>query len=242
MEKVHSHRELIRKKRKEDDVPLVSFVGYTNAGKTTLLNSLVNEHQLADDSLFTTLDPLSRTLVLPNHQKVVISDTVGFLHNLPHHLIEAFKATLEDVREADLLIHVLDIAHPLRYSYYQSVNTVLQELNCQDKPTITVLNKVDKLEDASWLERYKIDFPNSVALSALKKENLDGFLALISQKVSNVFEKVELSIPLDKMSLVDLIYREGKVEKVRYTSKSVIVSAFLPATVTNKLSSYVNRK
>ncbi|HAH19946.1 MAG: GTPase HflX [Omnitrophica WOR_2 bacterium GWF2_43_52] len=242
LEKVHSHRELIRKKRKEDDVPLVSFVGYTNAGKTTLLNSLVNEHQLADDSLFTTLDPLSRTLVLPNHQKVVISDTVGFLHNLPHHLIEAFKATLEDVREADLLIHVLDIAHPLRYSYYQSVNTVLQELNCQDKPTITVLNKVDKLEDASWLERYKIDFPNSVALSALKKENLDGFLALISQKVSNVFEKVELSIPLDKMSLVDLIYREGKVEKVRYTSKSVIVSAFLPATVTNKLSSYVNRK
>ena len=124
-----------------------------------MLNSLVNERQLADDSLFTTLDPLSRLLILPNHQKIIISDTVGFLHNLPHHLIEAFKATLEDVRQADLLIHVLDVSHPLRYSHYESVNKVLLELECQGKSIITALNKVDKLEDQNWLERYKQDFP-----------------------------------------------------------------------------------
>lgn len=241
LEKIRSRRGLMRKKRKEDDVPLVSLVGYTNAGKTTLLNSLLNEHQLVDDSLFTTLDSLSRTLILPNHQKIVISDTVGFLHNLPHHLIEAFKATLEDVQDADLLIHVLDIAHPLRYSYYQSVNTVLQELDCQDKPIITALNKVDKMQDISWLERYKIDFPHSIALSALKKENLDGLLALIAEKVLKAAERIELCIPLDKMRLVDLVYREGKVEKIRYTSKSAFISAILSNTVKNKLSEYIRK-
>ena len=236
--KERSQRDLLRKKRKEEKIPLVSLVGYTNAGKTTLLNSLVNERQLADDSLFTTLDPLSRLLILPNHQKIIISDTVGFLHNLPHHLIEAFKATLEDVRQADLLIHVLDVSHPLRYSHYESVNKVLLELECQGKSIITALNKVDKLEDQNWLERYKQDFPGSLAISALKKENLEQLLTAISQKVSQTIERVELTIPLDKMGLVDMIYREGKVEKARYTSKSVIIHALLPAAITKKLSEF----
>ena len=151
LNKVHSQRALVRKKRKEEALPLVSLVGYTNSGKTTLLNSLVGEQQLADDSLFTTLDPLSRTLVLSANQRVIISDTVGFLHNLPAHLIEAFKATLEDIREADLLIHVLDVSHPLRYNYYQAVISVLKEIGCADKPMITALNKVDKLETLDWL-------------------------------------------------------------------------------------------
>ena len=119
------------------------------------------------------MDPLSRTLILPNHQKIIISDTVGFLHNLPHHLIEAFKATLEDARQADLLIHVLDVSHPLRDSYYESVNKVLLELECQGKNIIIALNKIDKLEDQSWIERDKQDFPESIVISALKKENLE---------------------------------------------------------------------
>ena len=242
LEKIHTQRGLIRKKRKEEEMPSVSIVGYTNAGKTTLLNSLVNEHQLADDSLFTTLDSLSRILILPNHQKVVISDTVGFLHNLPHHLIEAFKATLEDVKDADLLIHVLDVSHPLRYSYYESVNKVLEELDCLGKPILIALNKVDKMQDVSWLERYKIDFPHSIVISALKKENLEGLLAMVSENLPKVMESVELSIPLDKMSLVDLVYREGKVEKARYTSKSVFITALLPSSAVKKFIPYVNKK
>ena len=239
---IGAQRDLLRKKRKTEKIPLVSLVGYTNAGKTTLLNSLVNEHQLADDSLFTTLDPLSRILILPNRQKIILSDTVGFLHNLPHHLIEAFKATLEDVREADLLIHVLDVSHPLRYSYYESVNQALLELECQGKNIIIALNKIDKLEDQSWIERYKQDFPESLVISALKKESLEQLLNTISQKVSQTMERVELTIPLDKMGLVDMIYKEGKVEKARYTSKSVIINAFLPVAMTKKLSEFSKKE
>lgn len=240
--KSSTQRSLARKKRQEEKVPLVSLVGYTNAGKTTLLNSLVNEHQLADDSLFTTLDPLSRTLILPNHQKIVISDTVGFLYNLPVHLIEAFKATLEDVLQADILIHVLDVSHPLRYNYFQAVTEVLRELDCENKPIITALNKIDRLEDKSWLERYKIDFPDSIAISALKKENLEGLITTITARISQGRETVELIIPLEKMSLVDLVHREGKVEETEYTSSAVKLRVNLPLITINKLRCYVNKK
>lgn len=240
LDKIHSNRIILRQRRKEEELPLISLVGYTSAGKTTLLNSLVNEHQLVSDSLFTTLDPLSRTMVLPDNQKIVIADTVGFLHNLPHHLIEAFKATLEDVQEADLLLHVLDISHQLRYSYQQSVEAVLKELNCLGKPVITVLNKIDKLEDKGWLERYKMDFPNAIAVSALRKENLLELIAAIAKIVSKGIKKVKITIPINRMGLVDLIYREGKVEDIKYTSKSVIINAKIPALALGKMPAYVN--
>lgn len=235
LSRVRLNRQLLRKKRKEEDLPLVSLVGYTNAGKTTLLNSLVGEHQLADDSLFTTLDPLSRILILPDNQKIIISDTVGFLHNLPHHLIEAFKATLEDVKGADLLIHVLDTSHPLRYSYYQSVEAVLKELDCLNKPIITALNKIDQLKDSGWIERYRMDFANSVVISALKKDNLSGLMGAVSDLLPKNKVIAELTIPLNRMDLVDLIYREAKVNKVRYTSKSVLMSAEVSNPILNKI-------
>ncbi len=239
LKKTSSHRELIRKKRKDEAIPLISLVGYTNAGKTTLLNSLVDEHQQADDSLFTTLDPLSRMIALPNNQKAVISDTVGFVHNLPHRLIEAFKATLEDVRRSDLLVHVLDVSSPLRYSYYSAVENVLEELNCLDKPKITALNKIDKLEGQSWPERHETDFANSIYISALKKENLNSLLDGLAYAFAGRFKKVKISVPLDKMSIVDLIYREGKVEDVKYTSKDVNIRALLPQATINKISSFI---
>lgn len=239
LEKVGAQRYLTRKKRKEEALPFVCLVGYTNAGKTTLLNSLVNEHQLADNSLFTTLDPLSRTLVLPNNQKIVISDTVGFLHNLPHHLIEAFKATLEDVREADLLIHVLDVSNNLRYSYQEAVCAVLKELDCLEKPIITALNKIDKLEDKSWLERYKKDFPNSIVISALRKENLEELITNVSAVLSKGIKMIDIIIPLNKMNLVDLVCREAEVKSIKYTSKSVIIRGRLPSITIDKIKSYV---
>ena len=121
----------------------MALVGYTNAGKSTLLNSLTQAGQAAQDALFTTLDPLSKSFILPNGDHIVISDTVGFLHNLPHHLVEAFKATLEEVTEADLLIHVLDVSHQNVYEYNRAVYAVLEELGAQDKPMITALNKID---------------------------------------------------------------------------------------------------
>ena len=147
LKEVTQSRQVKRKKRQDQKIPTVALVGYTNAGKSTLLNTLTEADTLVHDGLFTTLDSLSRQAVLPNHLKVVFSDTVGFMHALPHGLIEAFKATLEEVQEADLLLHVLDISHPDYRKFYDAVNAVLDELKVLDKPMIMVLNKIDKLED-----------------------------------------------------------------------------------------------
>lgn len=241
LKKVSEHRNLIRKKRKDELMALVCLIGYTNAGKTTLLNALVNEHQLADNSLFTTLDSLSRLLVLPGKQKVVLSDTVGFLHDLPHGLIEAFKSTLEDVKEADLLIHVLDVSHPLLYNHAEAVDIVLKELGCSDKPRITALNKIDKLEDTSWIERYKQDFPGAVCICALKGENLDKLQEVVSIALagSKKSKEVLVLVPMNMMGIVDMIHREGVVRNVKYTSKTVEIHADLSDVTISKIGSYV---
>lgn len=238
LEKMRAQSALIRKSRLNEKIPLVSLVGYTNAGKTTLLNALTNETQLTDNSLFTTLDPLSRTLTLRNNQKIILTDTVGFLHNLPHRLIEAFKSTLEDTKQADLLLHVLDISHHSRYDYHKAVVEVLKDLNCLEKPIITVLNKKDKLEDPGWLQRYKSDFPNSIEVSSLKRNNLEELLIKISENIPGLYKKTMLEIPLDKMHLVDLIYRQGNVTKIKYTNTSVIINAELPLVIIAQLSPY----
>ena len=165
-------------------MPTVALVGYTNAGKSTLLNALTHSQQVVADSLFTTLDPLYESMQLPNGEKIVISDTVGFLHNLPHNLIEAFKATLEEVVEADLLVHVLDAAHPRVYEHRDAVFSVLKQLEAETKPLVTVLNKIDLLDDLMWLEKLKQDFPNPVALSAKLNQNLDILLDAIQNNFS----------------------------------------------------------
>lgn len=235
---VSGHRKTMRKKRKEQSMPTVSLVGYTNAGKSTLLNSLTDASQITRDSLFTTLDTLSRKLVLPNKQTVVLSDTVGFMYKLPHHLIESFKATLDEVKEADLLINVLDISHEKCREHNKAVYEVLKELEVSDKPVITALNKIDKLEDRGWLENLKMDFPNAVIISALNKENLAQLLEKIEKELSSLVSVVELLIPLNRMDIVDQIYKEGSIQKIDYTAEGVYISANLPDAVAKKLSHY----
>lgn len=225
---VSSDRMLRRKKRQDDGVPLVSLVGYTNAGKSTLLNTLTQAGQVTRDGLFTTLDSLSRQLVLPNHQKVVISDTVGFLHELPHHLIESFKATLEEVSSADLLLHVLDVSHPKFRNLYDSVIAVLRELDAHDKPTIVVLNKIDQLEDKSVVREIKATFKNAVAISALSAENMTGLLAEIIEQLASLMETIEVALPLDRMDLVNLAHKEGDVHAISYDADAVRLAVSLP--------------
>ncbi|MDD4979666.1 MAG: GTPase HflX [Candidatus Omnitrophica bacterium] len=229
------HRLTLRKKRKDKAIPSVALIGYTNAGKSTLLNALTSAGQVVADSLFTTLDPLSKSLKLPNAEQVIISDTVGFLHDLPHHLIEAFKATLEEATEADLLIHVLDISHPRAYQHNQAVFGVLKELGAEDKPIITALNKVDLLEDKSWLEKQKADFPNSIAISARSGENLSLLLKKIEDNFSDRMTYLELNIPHSRMDLIDFCYREGKVEEVKYLQKGIKIRVNLPIIIAHKL-------
>ncbi|MDD5596283.1 MAG: GTPase HflX, partial [Candidatus Omnitrophica bacterium] len=230
-----SHRQTIRKRRKENDLPTVALVGYTNAGKSTLLNALTGAVQIVSDSLFTTLDTLYKGLQLPNGENIVISDTVGFLYNLPHHLIEAFKATLEEVVEADLLIHVLDISHPRVEEHYQAVQAVLKELNAQEKPIITALNKVDLLEDKTWLQSTGNSFVNPVPISAKFMQNLDCLLRMVENNFQGRMSLVQLFIAHSRMDLIDLFYREGKVEKIDYQQKGIKVKVTLPKPLLEKL-------
>jgi GTP-binding protein HflX len=236
------HRQTIRKKRKENAIPTVALVGYTNAGKSTLLNTLTDAGQTVAASLFTTLDPLSKSLQLPNGENIVVSDTVGFLHNLPHHLIEAFKATLEEVIEADLLIHVLDVSHPRIYEHSQAVFMVLKELQAEKKTIITALNKIDLLEDKDCLERLKRDFTHSVAISAKLKVNLNILLEEIQKNFASKMVYSEIIIPHSRMDLIDLFYRQGKVEEIKYLQKGIKVKLNLPKVLYQKLLSQKDLK
>jgi GTP-binding protein HflX len=214
---------------------LVALVGYTNAGKSTLLNTLTDAGQVVEDSMFSTLDPLSKSLKLPNGENIVISDTVGFLHNLPHHLIEAFKATLEEVIEADLLIHVLDASHPKVYEHNKSVLEVLEELGAQSKPMVTALNKIDQMNDRSWLGQLKDDFTNSIPLSAKFKQNIDILLSQIEKSFADKMELLEVKIPHTRMDLVNLFYKEGKVIEIKYLQKGIKIKLSLPKALHYRL-------
>jgi GTP-binding protein HflX len=240
---IRRHREVMRKRRQGNEVPSIALVGYTNAGKSTLLNTLTHAGTQVHDGMFTTLDPLSKILQLPNGEHAVISDTVGFLHGLPHHLIEAFKATLEEVVQSDLLIHVLDVSHPMARQRYDSVMGVLAELGvCGEedaKPVITVMNKIDLVEmDKLLLREVSGEFANAIAVSAKSGENVDVLLKMISGFFSERFSTVEVKLPNTRMDLVNMLYEQGKVIDVQYNQKTVKVKLTLAKPLLEKLASY----
>lgn len=231
-------RKALRSRRDEVSLPTVVFIGYTSAGKSTLFNALTQSAQPVSAGLFTTLDPLARSLPLPNHQKIVFSDTVGFIRGLPHHLIEAFKATLEEVVEADLLVHVLDIGSPYVKEHYASVCEVLNELGAQDKKTVLVLNKIDLLEDEGRVARFQKQYPGAVAVSALHKRNLDELIRHIENNLQGYSLEIKMKLPIARMDLVDLIYSQGHVKDINYSEDGVCITALLPAVVAEKLKEY----
>jgi GTP-binding protein HflX len=235
LEGIRQHRQLIRKEREKASLASAVLIGYTNAGKSTLINSLTYATQPVRDSMFTTLDPLTRSIKLPQAGRIVISDTVGFLHNLPLHLIEAFKATLEEIRQADILIHVLDASSSLVYKHSQAVFKILKELDAEKKPVITALNKIDLLNECAHLERLKKDFTNAVAISAKLKENLDALLKKIELQLKPDMVCFKSLLPSNRMDLVDLFYREGKVKGIQYSNRGIEVEVCLPKFLVNRL-------
>lgn len=228
---VESNRTVNRKKRKDRGVPVISLVGYTNAGKSTLLNSLTAAGQTTYNGLFTTLDSLSRQFVLPNHQAIILSDTVGFIHKLPHNLIEAFHATLEEVVEADILLHVLDVSHVKFRDFYDSVNEVLSELGVIDKPTITVLNKIDRIDDRSWFKAVYGSVKNPVVISAKTGENLDVLQHKLLEDLSALVCEVNIDIPVTRMDLVSLAHNQGEVYSVKYYNDRINLRASVPKRI-----------
>jgi len=219
---VRRHRDLLRRGRKEIPVPLVSLVGYTNAGKSTLLNILTGAQVLVEDKLFATLDPTTRRVKLTNNQEVLFTDTVGFIQNLPHHLVAAFRATLEEVVEADLLLHVVDASHPGYPEQIEAVNKVLDSLEVGGKPVVMVFNKMDVAGDAQLLPD-----PGGpwVALSARTGEGLDRLLAVVEDVLGKERKKVKFTIPYSKSSVLDIVHRKGMVLSQKHGEDGVIVEA-----------------
>ncbi|MDP2913561.1 MAG: GTPase, partial [Candidatus Omnitrophota bacterium] len=216
----------------------IAIVGYTNAGKSTLLNALTDSRVIVQDKLFSTLDPTIRRFILPNNQKVLFVDTVGFLNDLPHHLIEAFKATLEEVVNADLLLHVVDISHPKAKEQSHAVYKVLEEIGAGDVASVIVLNKIDKVAEKSAIDRAKVYFNDALAVSAVKREGFDALIDRILRHMSGFVALARLKIPIADPGLINLIYENGVVRKKEYSNESVYIEAELPLRIKDMLEDY----
>ena len=226
LQKVEKHRRVQRKQRQE--MINVSLVGYTNAGKSTLFNALTSEHRLAEDKLFATLDPTTRLLDLPDNRHVLLSDTVGFLKKLPHHLVASFKATLEEVVEADLLLHVVDVAHPEVESQIDAVDEVLKELDAFERPTLMVFNKVDLLENEEYTQLFRNKYPDSLAISAQNGTGLEALKDLLAERFSTQDVEVSIALSYQDGKALDYLYKHGEVFDTDYQGESIRVKAKLP--------------
>src|SRR5205814_584863 len=192
-----------RNGRQRNQWPLASIVGYTNAGKSTLLNTLTGAASLTEDKVFATLDPMTRRLRLPTNQNVLLTDTVGFIRKLPHGLVESFKATLEEVVRADLLVHVVDASHPQAEEQIQSVDAVLKEIGADGKPTLMVFNKIDQLNgNGETLTRFLEKHPHGVPISAANGDGISTLLSELSTQLRPVREFVELKIPHENAAII----------------------------------------
>ncbi len=238
LEEIVQHREVQRKGRRKLPFPSAALVGYTSAGKSTLLNALSGSDVLTDGKLFATLDPTTRRVELPSGGGLILTDTVGFIRHLPHHLVMAFRATLEEVRDADFLIHVVDSAHPQRNEQMEAVEEVLDDLDVLDKTIITVFNKSDLFRDQYELRRGVLETPNSVYISALTGDGMPYLMKLLDDIVRSLVRKVTLKIPYSRSDLVSLCYDNGHVLNVEYNPDAIIIEAEIGASAIGKLQPY----
>lgn len=235
---VRKQRSTRRKEREKQGTPCAAIAGYTNAGKSTLLNQLSGSEVMAKDMLFATLDTTTRAIELPDGQPLLLTDTVGFVRNLPHRLVEAFKATLEEAVLADFIIHVLDASSPEVEKFHETTMVVLAELGAGDKPVITVLNKIDVLADPVKLAGLEVSFPNTVSVSAITGEGMDELLAKCSEMLVDRVRIENYRIPQSRGDLSGLLHRDAKVLATEYDGNDVLVKAVVPASIAGKLESF----
>lgn len=230
LEHVRTHRNLHRERRKDSGAPVVALVGYTNAGKSTLLNRLASAHTLAENKLFATLDPTVRRVRLAGGQEILLTDTVGFVQRLPTTLVAAFRATLEEVVEADLLVHVVDASHQSVYRQIEAVDQVLEEIGAAGRPIILALNKADMLAPETLLHLKGIaDTLPSVQVSAMNGTNIDALLRLISDNLLLQFVALDILIPYDRGDLVAQFHQYGSIECEDYEEAGTHIRGHMPA-------------
>jgi GTP-binding protein HflX len=239
LSKVHQSRELHRLKRRSVPVPTATLIGYTNAGKSTLFNALAKADTLVEDKLFATLDPLTKRVRLPNGQLVLISDTVGFIRKLPHQLVESFKATFEEIRDADLLIHVIDISHPHFEEHVKAVEHVLREVSLDKKPIMPVFNKTDLAHGIpSYGGARNGDIPVS-KVSGLTGDGLDEFLVNLEKFFSRQLSFLQISLPITAGKQIFEIYKKGHVVERKDYFDRVVLRAYVPKKLAEKLKGEV---
>jgi GTP-binding protein HflX len=235
---VRRQRATQRAGRQRSNWPLASIVGYTNAGKSTLLNQLTRAGVLAMDKLFATLDPTTRRLRLPTNQNVLLTDTVGFIKKLPHGLVEAFKATLEEVVQADLLLHVVDVSHPLAEEQILAVNTVLAEIGAADKPALMVFNKMDRLA-GGVPPGLREHFPHAVGISAKTGEGIPQLLAELGTQLRPIRDVLDLRVPQEQAAVIARIHAVGQVVSSRYGGKNARFKVRIPPHLREEFSPFL---
>lgn len=229
LEKVRSNRSHYRQQRKKSQIPTVALVGYTNAGKSTLLNTLSKSDIYVADQLFATLDPTTRRVNLPNNNTCLFTDTVGFIQKLPTQLIAAFRATLEEINEADFLLHVVDITHPNAHVQWQSVQETLSQLKADHIPSLTVLNKIDKLNEPGEAIQIANDYEDAVAISAKDGLGLDNLLKIIEKELFFNFVPIRVKLPYQEGRLISIFHDNGKIEDLINTKGGVEITGSVPA-------------
>lgn len=236
LKKVRKHRETQRRARIRTGIPTFAIIGYTNVGKSTLLKALTDADVLIENKLFATLDTTTRKYTLPNRQDVLLIDTVGFIRKLPHLLVAAFKSTLEEAVQADILLHLVDVSNPQAIQQAAATLDVLKELKADKRPMITVLNKTDQCKSRLMIEKMKVTYPKTVEISALHEQGFDGLLDLMIREISLLRKTVTLRIPQSHYALVSELMREGKVHSVEYEGNDVLLEVDIPQHLEKKVA------
>lgn len=233
LKEVVKHREITRAKRAKSEVPVVAIVGYTNAGKSTLLNHLTDAEVLEEDKLFATLDPTTRMLELDGHQQVLLTDTVGFIRKLPHHLIEAFKSTLEEAKYADYIFHVVDASNPQMDKQMHIVYETLDHLGVKNKKMVTLFNKMDQRTEEEPLQDFRAD--HILQISAANNQGLDEIKALLQEMLREDKVYIERVIPYAQAGIIQLVREKGELVSEEYVSEGIEIKAYVPMEVYGKL-------
>ncbi len=239
LEKVRTHRQQYRSRRKKSRIPVVAVVGYTNAGKSTLLNQLTEADIYVADQLFATLDPTTRRVQLPGGNLALFTDTVGFIQKLPTELVAAFRATLEEITEADLLLHVVDVTHANAWAQAEAVYQILSDISAGDIPILTVLNKIDLLVNPEAAQEALNEFPNSTAISALTGRGIPEMLNLVNEYLYEKYIPVTVRLPHQEGALIAAFHNQGQVERVEQSANGVLLQGRLPGRLLAQYQAFI---